>query len=246
MRSSVQQNPSWRMAVSGNLVKEGYPLTSLWAFDFTGVNPETGMPMYKLPTEEECPEAKEDASAYLKYVGTLEPDFSMGFSTSLRYKTISLGASFNLNTGGTRFLGTVFGEDMVNSLPSAYLNLPKEMVNRWKKPGDISDMPTIPYNSGAGVSVPFNGYSEPPHRLYNYADIRAVDAWFLRCNNLSISYTLPEKFVKAIYLKNLSLSGNVSNPFRIVSKDFKGMDPEVATGSQPISRTYSLGLNISL
>ena len=32
----------------------------------------------------------------------------------------------------------------------------------------------------------------------------------------------------------------------IVSKEFKGMDPEVATGSQPISRTFSFGVNISL
>lgn len=37
----------------------------------------------------------------------------------------------------------------------------------------------------------------------------------------------------------------VSNPFIIVSKDFKGRDPEVATGSQPISQTYTLSVNLS-
>ena len=38
----------------------------------------------------------------------------------------------------------------------------------------------------------------------------------------------------------------VLSPKKIVSKEFKGMDPEVATGSQPISRTYSFGINVSL
>ncbi len=44
---------------------------------------------------------------------------------------------------------------------------------------------------------------------------------------------------------NIAMSLNVTNPFIIVSKDFKGKDPEVATGSQPISRNYTLSLNIS-
>ena len=52
--------------------------------------------------------------------------------------------------------------------------------------------------------------------------------------------------MKKMYLKNLSFSASVSNPFLIFSKEFKGMDPEVATGSQPISRTYSFGINVSL
>ena len=82
--------------------------------------------------------------------------------------------------------------------------------------------------------------------MYNYSDARVVNASFLRCNGLALNYTLPEKWVKKMYLKNLSFSASLSNPFMIVSKEFKGMDPEVATGSQPISRTVSLGINISL
>ena len=38
---------------------------------------------------------------------------------------------------------------------------------------------------------------------------------------------------------------SVSNPFMIVSKDFKGKDPEVATGSQPLSRNYAFSVNLS-
>jgi hypothetical protein len=81
--------------------------------------------------------------------------------------------------------------------------------------------------------------------MYNYSDARVVNASFLRCNNISLSYTVPGERLKHLPVKNLSLTASVSNPFIIVSKDFKGMDPEVATGNQPISHTYSLNVNIS-
>ena len=142
----------------------------------------------------------------------------------------------------------MFSEDYVNnSTPSAYANLPHEMVNRWRKPGDekITNIPTIPSRDIPVVYTP-GGITEYRHRLYNYSDIRVVNASFLRCNSISLSYTVPEKWVKRMCLKNMSLGASVSNPFIIVSKQYKGLDPEVASGSQPISRNYSFSINISL
>ena len=164
---------------------------------------------------------------------------------SFRYKSLSLSTSFNLQLGGKKFLYNIFEGD--NDTPSAYINLPKEMAKRWREPGDenFTNIPAIPSKESSYYKLP-NGSSGYTPRMYNNSDVRVVNASFLRCNALSLNYTLPEKWVKKLYLKNLSLSGSVSNPFMIVSKEFKGMDPEVATGSQPISRTYSFGINISL
>ena len=86
--------------------------------------------------------------------------------------------------------------------------------------------------------------SDDLYRMYNFSDTRVVDASFLRCNNISLSYNLSGKKI-AGFARNIAMSLNVTNPFIIVSKDFKGKDPEVATGSQPISRNYTLSLNIS-
>jgi hypothetical protein len=143
------------------------------------------------------------------------------------------------------------------SLPSAYANMPKEFVNRWKKPGDekttnIPSIPSLIYNPTTNnFEQPYSfvpdeqGY-EYTYDMYNYSDARVVSASFLRCNNISLTYNLPNKLLQHISgLKNISLTASVSNPFIIVSKDFKGMDPEVATGSQPIPRVYSTILNIS-
>lgn len=83
-----------------------------------------------------------------------------------------------------------------------------------------------------------------PYELYAYSTIRVVDAWYIRCNSISCSYTMPEKFLPQ-GLQNMGFSFSVSNPFQIRSKDFKGRDPEVALGSQPLQRTVSFGINMS-
>jgi hypothetical protein len=81
--------------------------------------------------------------------------------------------------------------------------------------------------------------------MYNYSTARVVDASFFRCNDISLTWNVPERLLKPLYIKNLSVSAAVRNPFIIVSRDFKGMDPEVATGNQPIPRVYSMQFNVS-
>lgn len=247
VKSTVNENENWRAAASGSLNKAGYAVSSFWAFDFSGLNPKTGSAEFNIPSVEENPAGQTDATTFMKYMGTLEPDFTGGVSMSFRYKSLSLSSSFNLQIGGKKFLYEVFDESIVTSTPSAYVNLPKELTKRWRKPGDetFTDIPALSSTEASYYKLP-NGASEYAPCLYNYSDVRVVNASFLRCNALSLNYTLPEKWVKKMYLKNLSFSASVSNPFIIVSKEFKGMDPEVATGSQPISRTYSFGINVSL
>lgn len=247
VKSTINANKNWRAAASGSLNKEGYAVSSFWAFDFKGLNPENGCAEFNIPSVEENPEGLDDATTYMKYMGTLDPDFSGGLSMSFRYKSLSLSTSFNLQVGGKKFLYQVFDESMIYSTPSAYSNLPKELVRRWRKPGDhlITNIPSLPSREFEALTLP-NKATEYAPRLYNYSDARVVNASFLRCNTLSLNYTLPEKYIKKMCLKNLLFSASVTNPFIIVSKEFKEMDPEVATGSQPLSRTYSFGINIGL
>ncbi len=254
--SDISKDWDWRSAVSGELNKRGYPVSSFWVFEFKGLDPNDGSPLFEFPTKEENPEAQFDATVYMKHAGRLEPDFSGGLSTVFRYKSFMLAGSFNLGLGGKKFLYAMFHSPW--ELPSAYDNLPKELVNRWRKPGDekITRIPAIPsrlysYDSGDDkakrIKLPLPGYQQDEYvyELYNYSDERVTNASFFRCNNLSLSYQFTGDLLKSLCLQNLSLSLAVGNPFIIVSKDYKGVDPEVATGNQPIPRTWSIGLNIS-
>lgn len=250
--TDVPRNNSWENAVSGKLYREGYAVSSFWVFDYKGLDPQTGSPLFKVPQVADNPKTEKDATEYMVYGGRFDPDFTAGFSTSFRYKWLTLSTSFNMALGGKRLLYKMFES---GGLPSAFDNLPKEFVNRWKKPGDEAhtNIPSIPsWVYGAGgiaqpLAVPLPGYSTWPdaYDVYNYSTARVANGSFLRCNDISLSWNITENIIKYVGLKNVSVTAAVRNPFIIVSKDYKGMDPEVATGNQPIPRVYSMGLNVS-
>ena len=245
LTSELESNESWEKARSGSLYKKGYPVSAFWAFDFVGVSSKDGAPEFNLYDFENNPLADKDATQYMKYMGRMDPDFTAGMNTSFRYKTLTLSASFNIQLGGKKFLAPVFNSGMTNDLPSEYQNLPKDLVNRWREAGDEAhtQIPSLP-DARRINSVIFPSGSTYTSAMYHFSNVRVAKASFRRCNNISLSYNMPSGLI-AKYAKNIGFNFSVSNPFIIVSKDFNGKDPEVATGSQPISQNYTFSINVS-
>ncbi|WP_065219877.1 MULTISPECIES: SusC/RagA family TonB-linked outer membrane protein [Butyricimonas] len=243
VESTIEPTGSWQEASSGNLPKEGYPVSSFWAFRFTGLNPEHGGPMFDL-TGSESAEAKSDATLYMEHAGKMEPDLTCGLSFSIRYKTLSLSSGLYLSVGNQTYLAPL--GKMTQSIPSEYENMSNEWVKRWRKPGDekITNVPALPNMITNARTIDLLGTATNPYDMYAKSTVRVVDAWYLRCNNISLSYTLPERLLPGT-LQNIGFSFSIGNPFQIRSKDFKGRDPEVALGSQPLSRNMSLGVSVS-
>lgn len=234
------QNLTWKTAVSGSYTKSGYPVSAFWAFDCEGIDQETGYPIINLETHgEEDPSV--DPTSYMVYAGKLDSDFTGGLSMSFRYKQFSLSTNFYLQLGGKKFLADAYQS---TTLPSEYENLSSELNGRWR-PGDTdARFPGLPDKNVVNFSLP-DGKTSNEYEMYNKSNVRVVNASSLKCNSLSISYFLPEKFTKHLYCKGISMSASMSNPFRIVSKDFKGRDPEVATGQQPVMSSYSFNLSVT-
>ena len=241
--SALETKKSWQAAASGGLQKDGYPVSGIWAFEYTGLSSTDGSPQFNLEGLDDLI-AQTDATAYMKYVGKLDPDFSGGITTSFKYKQLTLSSSFNLQVGGKKFLYQMFDSDMNNTTPYEYNNMSRDLVKRWRKPGDeeITNIPSLPARDRGAIVLPTT--TERAHLLYNFSDIRVVNASFLRCNNITLSYNISEGWIRK-FAQNMGFTFSVSNPFIIVSKDFKGRDPEVATGSQPISQSYTLSVNLS-
>lgn len=239
------QSISWQTAVAGSFYKIGYPTNALWAFKFKGIDQNTGYPIIDLSTVENS-DPTSDPTAYMEYVGKLDPDFTGGLSMSFRYKEFSLSSSFYLQLGGKRFLHAAYGT--TNYLPSEYENLSSELNGRWK-PGDTNaTLPGLPDSNVQKQNIQLPGNNKVyanVYEMYNYSTARIVNASSFRCNNLSFSYAFPEKMIRKLMCKAISLSASVTNLFSIVSKDFHGRDPEVATGQQPRTRSYSLNLNVT-
>jgi putative effector of murein hydrolase len=71
-----------------------------------------------------------------------------------------------------------------------------------------------------------------------------VDASFLRCKNIDITWRLSEKALNDLNLKSMSVTASMNNIFVIASNKFNGMDPELKNSVMP--KTFTLGLAIGL
>lgn len=160
-------------------------------------------------------------------LGSIQPDFTYGFSTTLRYKDWSIFAAFQ----GSQ------GNEIYNSLrqrletASTSYNVSTALLNRWSETNPSTTI-AKPYAS--------NNYT-------NYLDSRYVeDASYLRLKNVTLSYVLPIRFNKA---PSTRIRAFVSGQNLLTVTGYKGYDPEVASGidsgAYPTARTYSLGVNIS-
>lgn len=236
------QNPTWQTAVSGSLFKEGYESSAFWAFRYTGIDKETGYPIIDL-TVKDGTNPTLDPTAYMEYVGSGNPDFTGGITSSFRYKDFTLTTNFSLQLGGKKFLSPAYKSTL---LPSEYENLSSELNKRWR-PGDTdATFPGLPDQKLKNILLPkSNNIYINSYEMYNYSTARVVSASTLRCNNISLNYSFPQALAQKMYCKNLNMGCSVSQPFSIVSKDFRGRDAEVATGAQPRTRSYSFNLNVT-
>ena len=248
VNSVLEPEGSWQEAAAGNLHKKGYAVSSFWAFRFAGLNPEHGGPEFDLSGGEKDA-AKTDATLYMDYVGKMEPDFNCGINISLRYRTWTLSGLLYCSLGNQQFMAPM--SRIYSSIPGEEENMSTEWVKRWRKPGDekhtnIPSLPNIATSANPmSVRDAIVGQTDlRPYELYAYSDVRVVDAWYIRCNSLSLRYTLPNDKLPS-FLQNVSFSFSASNPFQIRSKDFLGRDPEVALGEQPLGREYGFSIDIS-
>ena len=234
---------TWQVAVAGGLNKAGDPVSGFYAFKFDGVDPTTGYPKINLDVAAGR-DPVTDPTAYLQYMGKMDPDLTSGLGMNFRYKMLSLSSAFYLQMGGKKFLSPLY--DPSQNLPTEYENFSRNVLNRWTPTNASSSVPGLPDNTIPNLKVPGTETSISRYNMYNYSTDRVVSASSFSCQNINVSYTLDKELIKRLKCKNINVGAGISNVFSINSKKFEGIDPEVATGGQPRTRAYSINLAISL
>lgn len=169
-------------------------------------------------------------------IGNPNPDLTYGFSTKLSWKGLALSASFN----------GVQGRDLINT-NNRYINTPGIRA---------TNLSAAAY---AGMWTATNGSNAYPSSTFavgNYMMDRYVeDASYLRCSDISLTWTLPSKWTDKIKFRNIAISAAVKNAF-VVTK-YSGYDPEVNSfafdglrpgvdmSSYPSPRSFVFGLNLT-
>ena len=221
---------------SETILRKGEALGTFYGLRFDGIV-QTGDDLDKLPTVS----GKRLEPGDVKFVdqdhngridgkdrvalGSIQPDFTYGFSTQLRWRNFDASVSFAGSHGNKLF--NALGRRLEQTGDS--YNLLRTVLNSWTE--------TNPSNRYPLASK---------ERTISYIDSRYVeDASYLKLRNLTIGYTLPiPKSVKA----KVRIFATGSNLFTITP--YSGYDPEVASGTDsgayPAASTVVFGAEISL
>ncbi|ETZ24634.1 SusC/RagA family TonB-linked outer membrane protein [Pedobacter sp. V48] len=242
--SKLQPDPTWNDARSGNYFVQGYPVSAFWVFDLKGLDHQSGSPLYNIPTTAENPSVKVDAAAYMKYAGNLYADFTAGLNNTFNYKRFTFSMNLYASLGGRKLLAPLFTQEIVGTVPNEYNNLSNTLNNRWRKPGDemLTNIPSLPSKQLQYVRLP-EGITVSPYTMYNFSSVRVVNASYLRINNMSFYYSLPEKIARTVFSKKINIGYTLSNLYTFRNKGFNGVDAEVLSGNQPLPPTYIFNLS---
>jgi TonB-linked SusC/RagA family outer membrane protein len=246
-------------------IEEGKPIGSFYGYHFLGVyptdsdatvkdqdgnivvNPITGGNMYmtsKLGASFTGGDAIYQDLDYngiiderdITYLGDSNPLFSGGFGSNVSYRNLTLGAFFHFKydfevVNATR----MFSENMYNKDNQSLATL-----SRWRKPGDITNMPRALQYAG------FNWLG---------SDRFVEDASYIRLKTVTLSYKFGTSILNKLKIKSLRTFVTAYN--LLTWTKYTGQDPEInLPGGDPFaiamdysrtppSRSITMGANIS-
>lgn len=202
----------------------GHPLGEFYINRYAGVNPANGDALWYTKDGELTNELKDSDKVLVGK--SYHAPWQGGFGTAISWKGLSLSAQFSW-VADRWMLNNDRYFDESNGRFASY-NQSSRLLNRWKQPGDVTDIPR--------------------HGVYTEFDSRLLeDASFLRLKNVMLSYTLPAEWIKKtrvfsgarIYLQAQNL---------LTFSKFSGLDPEgtsnVYAAQYPMSRQFTAGLDL--
>lgn len=185
------------------------------------------------------------------HIGNAYPACNGGLTNTFRYKDLSLSLLCVFKIGGKIYNGNLFN----------YLYPGKRGYNTTKYIFDRM----YSYIDGDGTDLLETGNSEklmamnkgkyyPRAGLIPFSSMCLEDASFLRLANINVTYNLPRKWLRKIWVKSAQLSFSAQNLGTWTK--YSGYDPEVSMnrnngltpgidkGSVPRNHSYSLGLKV--
>ncbi len=237
-----------------NRTQVGYSIGQFYAVKTIGVDPATGRRIYVNAAGQNV---YFDFSAVNRYTfadGSVAPAIDItkdgylagnalpkvygGFGTSVNYKGFDLAVDAIYSFGNKVYFGSRAG-----LLDQRFWNNTVEVLNRWQKPGDITNIPKLVYNDNIS-----NGSAFP-------IDANIFCGDFVKFRNITLGYTFSKQAVDFIKFSGLRFYTQISNPFTITK--YPGSDPEISVNGNAAltpgvdrntigqSRTITVGLNVT-
>ncbi len=163
-------------------------------------------------------------------IGNPAPDFIYGISGSVSHKGFDL--SFTL-------FG-VYGNEIFNAFHTYWMegmirpfNASDEVLRRWRKPGDITDIPRAVAND--------------PNKNLRPSDRYIENGSYLRVKNISLGYIFPEWILSSLSLGGISsLRIHITGYNLLTLTRYNGYDPEIGAQFSGDSQRYNLRRGIDV
>lgn len=152
------------------------------------------------------------------YLGNSNPKLSGGFGPSITWKNLRITSFFSFRWG----YDVINGTKMSTTNMYNFDNQSTAVLSRWKKEGDVTDMPRALIAGG-----------------YNWlgSDRYVEDASYIRFRTITARYNFDKKVLKKMKMKSASFYITAENLFTFTN--YLGQDPEVSMrGSDPFRVSY--------
>lgn len=169
-------------------------------------------------------------------IGNPHPDFTFGFKNAFRYKNIDLSV----------FMQGSYGNDIFNVVDRAltagnrtYTNQSPSVLDYWSVDNPNASSPRLARNDTPNINI---------------SDRYIEDGSYLRIQNVTLGYSLPDNLINRLKMSKLRLYGSIQNLWTFT--DYSGYDPEVGVynqnalltgvdnGRYPTPRMFTIGLNV--
>ncbi|NBA88703.1 SusC/RagA family TonB-linked outer membrane protein [Emticicia sp. CRIBPO] len=256
--SLVDDNTPILQTTSGlettSITKVGYSASQVYGVKTNGVNPQNGRRIFVRKDGKEVqylhlgganawtfldgtPTTSPSGEAVI--LGNTLPTWYGGFNNNFKYKGFDLALNFTYSGGNYIYNGSKAG-----LRDQRVWNNSVDVLNSWKKVGDITDIPRAVY--GDNVS---NGSS-----FLIDANLEKGD--FLRLQTATLGYRIPASVFGKSGITSIRVYTSINNAFLLTK--YTGSDPEISTNgdsnlasgiernSIPQGRQFTFGLNLGL
>ena len=248
---------STNASINGNIIiRDGEAINSLYGYEYWGVNPANGAPVYHKADgtlvqvdyntgsyyvfDEANPGDMSQASSLSssedrKILGQTTPKYFGGWHNTMSYKNFDLSFLFRFS-GGNK----IFNYTRRELLSQTFNNNLNEIMGRWQSPD----------NPGDGVTPKLwaNGDGVVNNNVLSSRFAEKGD--FISLDNITLGYNFDRELLQRANIEALRVYVAAQNVFMITS--YKGVDPEMITSygvdafGTPKSRIMSLGVNLKL